>query len=72
MGPNPNEQYIRTKQQQERNDRLHRRDGQALSRTSRTVTGAILLVALAAFLAVSLLWALGIIVLPEPAPMPAT
>ena len=66
MGPNPNEQYIREKQQNERRLRIGRRDGQSMSRTSRLVTGAILLLALLAFLAFSVLWALGVIVLPPP------
>jgi hypothetical protein len=70
MGPNPNEQYIREKQQQERRGRIGRRDGQPMSRTSRLVTGAILLLALLVFLAFSVLWALGIIVLPPPAAPP--
>jgi hypothetical protein len=72
MGPNPNEQYIRAKQQEERRRRVHRWDGQQTSRTTRILAGTVLGLLLIALVTVSVLWALGVIVLPEPAPIPAT
>ena len=71
MGPNPNEQYIREKQQRERRGRIGQGDGRSMSRSSRVITGALLLLALLAFLTLSVLWAVGVIVLPSPEPPPA-
>ncbi len=71
MGPNPNEQYIRERQQRERRDRIGRDDGRSMSRSSRLVTGAIMLLALLAFLTLPVLWALGVIVLTPPETAPA-
>jgi hypothetical protein len=72
MGPNPNEQYIRARQQEERRRRVHRWDGQQTSRTSRILAGTVLGLLFIALLTVSVLWALGFIVLPQSLPMPAT